>query len=75
MICFILSREHETSLKALQEDPDAPKVTSLSYSDALKTHSLPAGTYIFTCLSTLSPRRRVAGLRKPDASSSTTLLA
>jgi len=63
MICFILSREHETSLKALQEDPDAPKVTSLSYSDALKTHSLPAGTYIFTCLSTLSPRRRVAGAR------------
>ena len=63
MICFILGPGHETSLKALQEHPSAPKVTFLHYSEASKKRSLPVGTYIFTCLSTFRPERRVEGAR------------
>lgn len=63
MICFIIHKGYETSLKALQEDPNSPNITFLSYSEALRKRSLPAGTYIFTCLSTLSPRQRAAAAR------------
>jgi tetratricopeptide (TPR) repeat protein len=63
MICFVLCRGYETSVNALQDDPRAPKVTFLYYSEALRKRSLPAGTYIFTCLSTLGAKDRVAAAR------------
>jgi len=63
MICFIMCRGHEPSLKALQEDPSAPKVTILHYSQALKKRSLPAGTYIFTGVTRLGANRLIAAAR------------
>jgi tetratricopeptide (TPR) repeat protein len=54
MICFIVTRGFEFTLKPLLSDPLAPHVTPLFYDETLRKHTLPNATYIFADLDRLS---------------------
>ena len=54
MIHFLTTRGFEDCVSAIGENPDAPKVTVLTYDDVLQRPLLPLGTYIFTDIDRLS---------------------
>ena len=54
MICFIVARRFEFTLKPLLSDPFAPRVTPLFYDETLRKHALAKATYIFADLDRLS---------------------
>jgi tetratricopeptide (TPR) repeat protein len=54
MICFIVARGYEFTLKPLLSEPSAPRVTILPYDEALVARALASATYIFSDVDRLS---------------------
>ena len=63
MIWFLMVRGFSENVKALINEPNAPKVAVLRYNDALKRESLPRGAYIFTGIDRLGPDRLIEAAR------------
>jgi tetratricopeptide (TPR) repeat protein len=63
MIYFLTSRGFDENVKALIDEPNAPKVAILHYKDALKWKWLPRGAYIFTGIDRFGPDRLIEAAR------------
>ena len=63
MICFIVARRFEFTLKPLLSDPFAPRVTPLFYDETLRKHALAKATYIFADLDRLSANDLIRAAR------------
>jgi Flp pilus assembly protein TadD len=63
MICFIVARGFQSTLKPLLCEPAAPHVTPLFYDETLQKPALANATYIFTDLDRLSVDELIAAAR------------
>ena len=63
MICFLVCRGYQFTLKPLQQDSAAPETRILTYNKALRETALPKATYIFVDIDRLNTAELIAAGR------------